>query len=358
MIAHLELRRYLTEQRFNIDTETISLYIAKGADPNTKNDYGETILHLAVYTRNITIVREVLKLGVDVHATNAQRETALANIMNRPPFDFEMAFVLLQEGKASPATTSLQEDNLLHLALHSGNLAYIYLALKSGVSLFNPNCAQDSPFKLMLKQKPLNLEACLLLTLAGSFAKVANTRESPLHFIPLTQTQSPQASWQSKGVTYQLDRRMLKYFARTGKNKEAVLSFIDSLPYDLKRPLIAQSRGLSMPTPLYEFFGYKRGLARTTPSSGSFLTLRLMEQKLPQRTTGKKVIHPFFGPITTLPPLPVPSAPPADFEIIKQSSMPALPSAPPPPFHEADLSDSSFFSTSAPQPGWISGYKG
>ncbi|WP_369800005.1 ankyrin repeat domain-containing protein [Wolbachia endosymbiont of Ctenocephalides felis wCfeT] len=57
--------------------ETIKLLIEKGADINAKNDKGETPLHRAAHKGKVRNVRGIIKTGCDINARDNELSTPL-----------------------------------------------------------------------------------------------------------------------------------------------------------------------------------------------------------------------------------------------------------------------------------------
>ena len=59
------------------DVEAIDVLIKAGADPNAKNDAGNTALHAAAYRGSVGAIRALLAAGADRNARNVYGATAL-----------------------------------------------------------------------------------------------------------------------------------------------------------------------------------------------------------------------------------------------------------------------------------------
>ena len=53
----------------SLETEIVSLLLAKGADPNIKNCNGQTAIHLAVYGDSLEIASSLLEFGGNIEET-------------------------------------------------------------------------------------------------------------------------------------------------------------------------------------------------------------------------------------------------------------------------------------------------
>lgn len=76
--------------------EGVRVALKKGADPNTANKYGNTVLMWASYEGFEDIVRELLKAGADVNKKDVYHKTAL--MFAREKKHYKIADILKKAG--------------------------------------------------------------------------------------------------------------------------------------------------------------------------------------------------------------------------------------------------------------------
>jgi len=152
--------------------------LKEGADPNGRDVFGRTPLHLAAEGGYLEVVEILLQHGADLNAKNARGETPLHLAALRGWRD--VAYVLLRHG-ADPNSRNAEGKTPLHLAAKEGHVTVVKILLESGA---DPN-GRD-----VFGRTPLHLAA------DGGYADVVelllqhganpNTRHlggrTPLHF--------------------------------------------------------------------------------------------------------------------------------------------------------------------------------
>ncbi|ARB92867.1 ankyrin repeat domain-containing protein [Legionella longbeachae] len=332
MSHDVELRDYLSQSEFNL--AGVTALIRAGANPNTPNVNGDTLLHLVIYCKAYALIPAVLKLGMDIQKQNKAGLSPLQCLLNNYPIDFEAAAVLIQAGAKVDSEDSFG-NNLLQHAVMSNCLGHISLALKLGVNAKKVNHSGQSPLYNLLHQQYIDIEATALLVFAGSGILARGSR---LHLPPIKQEHIIDCSeWRVKSKEY-LEPEALAVLGKYGNNKERVLNYIQSLPPFMKRELVNQA--LSKQTPLGKFFAVKRGLFQPEPGSGMWAQLLAMQKELNRqipissvRLTPNESFQPPFAP---------------GFE----------PSAPPASLYNAPIGESSPYTTAVSWPTAPSVYPG
>ena len=121
--------------------DTARKLIETGADVNTKGDYGETPLTLALANGNVALTARLLKAGADPKATRWNGETTLMIAANAG--SVEEVKLLLDAGLDVNATESEKGQNALMWAAAEGHPDVVDLLIQKGA---NVNTATKSGF--------------------------------------------------------------------------------------------------------------------------------------------------------------------------------------------------------------------
>jgi len=121
--------------------DTARKLIETGADVNTKGDYGETPLTLALANGNVSLTARLLKAGADPKATRWNGETALMIAANAG--SVEEVKLLLDAGLDVNAAESEKGQNALMWAAAEGHPDVVDLLIQKGA---NVNAATKSGF--------------------------------------------------------------------------------------------------------------------------------------------------------------------------------------------------------------------
>ena len=162
---------YGTPSIANHRKEIVELLIAEGADVNTKDEDGETPLHLAALRGHKEIVELLIAAGADVNATSTPEETE--NKFPQPsitPLDHakgEIADLLRKHGAKTGAWLLAAES--IHYAAGSGNIEAVKQHLAAGTDVNAKNQFGETPLHLafLLGHK----EIAKLLIAAGANEK-------------------------------------------------------------------------------------------------------------------------------------------------------------------------------------------
>lgn len=130
----------------------------KGADVNVLNEYGDTLLHMAIFQGNRNLFETLILLGADVNKENAKGVLPLHQTisLNR----LKMMRRLLQEDRLDVKKTDRYGFSALHLAAFSGlNKEDVHLLVLSGFDVNQKNIWGDTP--LFLASTPQMVQALL-----------------------------------------------------------------------------------------------------------------------------------------------------------------------------------------------------
>ncbi len=111
------------------DVKAVKSFLARGADPNGRNRFGATPLHMAVTARSIAVVRLLLEGGADPNAATRTGATPL----HLAAFDdsLEIAKALAARG-AKVNARNRDRATPLHMAACKGHRDMILFLLKRG----------------------------------------------------------------------------------------------------------------------------------------------------------------------------------------------------------------------------------
>lgn len=116
--AYLGIVRYLVEER--------------GADVDGRDNYGSSLLHIAVRYGYLQIAKYLIEQGADLEALDTEGNTPLhVAVHNR---DLKMATCLIELGANLEAKSS-EGNTLLHMAVLSNDLALVKYLVAQGIQL-------------------------------------------------------------------------------------------------------------------------------------------------------------------------------------------------------------------------------
>ncbi|HEV2601735.1 MAG TPA: ankyrin repeat domain-containing protein [Candidatus Babeliales bacterium] len=150
--------------------------VARGADINGKNKYGETALMYAVNHNKLDVIKWLLQMGVDKEVRSSRGRTVLFDAVARN--NVESVNMLLQAG-ANKNVRDDQGGTVLFQAIASGNIEIMDILLQAGV---NKN-VRDNQGRTSLEYaiQDDNLEAIKLLSQLSTDLKVRdNTDQTQL----------------------------------------------------------------------------------------------------------------------------------------------------------------------------------
>jgi uncharacterized protein len=126
-------------------TELIQVLIARKADLNARDMFGNTPLHAAAQMGSTQAVQTLLDLGADVDPVNDERETPLHKAIKRGS---EMKVKLLLEHKAQPNAVNNRGDSPLHIAV-SENSELVEILIRAGAEVNLPDKNGKTPLALV-----------------------------------------------------------------------------------------------------------------------------------------------------------------------------------------------------------------
>lgn len=85
--------------------EAAFLLIKSGASANISNQYGDNLLHLAIYSENLRHIRSALSLGVNRHNMNQLGQVPLLSLLKQNPVNLEATALFLLVDSLTRSTT-------------------------------------------------------------------------------------------------------------------------------------------------------------------------------------------------------------------------------------------------------------
>lgn len=169
----IKLAEVLNKSPLNM--EEAERCIHDGADPNTKDRYGRTLLHLAVNALDQSLIQKALHLKVDIDKTNHYGITAFGALLDVKPLKMNLIEIFV-EAHVQIDTRNSQGDALIHLAIDSGNCTIIQKAMRWGSDIKARDSEGLTALERLKAQKPLNQRALLILETLSSDGKPAASR--------------------------------------------------------------------------------------------------------------------------------------------------------------------------------------
>jgi cytohesin len=157
--------------------EIVKLLLERGANPNTKNNDGQTPLHWAALSSRVDVVRVLLERGADPNTKDNAGWTPLHEAAYRGRV--EIVKILLERG-ADPNTKDNDGQTPLHKAAQEGDIDVVKILLERGA---DPNTKDNDG------QTPLHKAACrgrvdvvkILLERGADPNTKDNDGQTPLH---------------------------------------------------------------------------------------------------------------------------------------------------------------------------------
>ena len=133
------------------DNETVKQAINANFNVNTKDESGQTALHIAVEHENVEVVRFLLEKGAKVNVKDKQKRTPILMIEDSLSDDHrttvEIVRLLIAKGADFNAQTG-EKETLLMMACGNGNIELVKVLLEAGA---NPNLKDEDGETAMQK---------------------------------------------------------------------------------------------------------------------------------------------------------------------------------------------------------------
>ena len=161
---------------YMIAEEIMHILLESDADPNARNDFGNTALHFAACNDNTKIVGSLLLYEAYINARNRDKNTPLhIAVEKQNPY---VVGALLKSGARTELKNN-ERDTALHIAARKGNSKIVDLLLKHGAKTELKNLAKDTA--VLIAAGNGNPEVMKLLLRNGANPNVKNLQnETPL----------------------------------------------------------------------------------------------------------------------------------------------------------------------------------
>ncbi|XP_035519365.1 transient receptor potential cation channel subfamily A member 1-like [Morone saxatilis] len=215
-----------------VDLQFLDQVISDGADPNSSDRYGQTILHEVSRAWSVDVMRFFLDRGSDLHRPDQFGITAL-HVASALDYQDMVQFLLDQ--KADPeARTLLDQQTPLHYAAKNEAIGSIRLLLQNGASISCTDYKHRTPLQLAANME--RSEAARLLLELGAEAGIKDS-DGQLCITALIGRMSPVAllALSQFHVTDRMTRQQYYY-----------LNLLEPEPHSPKTPL--QEAVISEPT--------------------------------------------------------------------------------------------------------------
>ena len=182
------------------------MLLESGAEPNARNNAGQTPLHLASALNSEALIVALLEAGAEVNLRDSAGQTPLHVAANRPPLPppppgapssstepvENAAIAILMEAGANPNVANPAGETPLHRAVSADKHASVAVLLRLGASVHGRDANGDTPLHKAAslprwegdRRRSLRFDTAMVLALAGAGGDV-NARnemgETPLH---------------------------------------------------------------------------------------------------------------------------------------------------------------------------------
>jgi uncharacterized protein len=119
------------------DAAEIRKLAAAGVDPNVRDDYGRTPLHVATFRRNRDAISALVQAGADINAKEHDRYDAVT--IAAVADDVGTLRMLLQLGASAKQVTSRYDGTALIAAAHLGHDLVVKMLIDAGAPLDHVN---------------------------------------------------------------------------------------------------------------------------------------------------------------------------------------------------------------------------
>lgn len=156
----------------NENIDAMDLLLKKGADINSKDSFGASAFHGAIYNNKLKAAELLLNHGADVNAKDSYGHPILGNVINTNKL--ESAKFLLKHGADVNAKDNY-EDTILHNIIGTNNIEAAKLLLQNGTDVNIENNNNFTPLdRAILGQ---HKELAELFLKSGATIKIGNTMD-------------------------------------------------------------------------------------------------------------------------------------------------------------------------------------
>lgn len=260
--------------------KTINHFSGKNLCLYQINANGHTLLDLAILSGDETNVEKVLTMGFDIqHVYRSTGKSPFTIFFTTQPLNYKIARLLVQYG-ASPHAIDAKGNNLLELAIATGDKTLIGQALDLGINPKEKKADKlsaieqaltkfpnDSSIAFFIRDYQPNLVEVISSPAAPQQAACSSTStQGPaksasrllIEIDNLFYKEEPGLSIYDFLVTQELDKDSLKYLGNKPSAKRAVFNYISDCK-DLHSKLEMIKNAMDESTQLGAFFWVKRG---------------------------------------------------------------------------------------------------
>jgi len=160
------------------DLEEARELIENGADVNSADQHGNSVLHIAAQNGRGAIVEDLILNGADVNKGNNHKNTAL-HLAAQNGWD-EVAKHLLRAKRIKVNFKDLHANTAMHLAAQNGQIGVLEQLIEAGANINEANAHRLAPLHLAVQNKWLDITRLLVQSGADLDFKdlIGNT---PLH---------------------------------------------------------------------------------------------------------------------------------------------------------------------------------
>ncbi|XP_054456669.1 transient receptor potential channel pyrexia-like [Anoplopoma fimbria] len=148
LLNHFRQLAATNQDTDQVDFDFLDKVISEGADPNSSDRYGQTILHEISRAWSVDVMRFFLDRGSDLLRPDQFGVTAL-HVASALDYQDMVQFLLDRKGLSDPeARTFLDQQSPLHYAAKNDAVGSIRLLLKAGASVSCTDYKERTPLQL------------------------------------------------------------------------------------------------------------------------------------------------------------------------------------------------------------------
>ncbi|KAE8280903.1 Protein quaking-A [Larimichthys crocea] len=289
LLNHFRQLAATNQDTDQVDLQFLDQVISHGADPNSSDRYGQTILHEISRAWSVDVMRFFLDRGSDLNQPDQFGVTAL-HVASA--LDYQDMVQFLLNRKADPeARTLLDQQTPLHYAAKNDAVGSIRLLLKAGASISSKDYKHRTPLQLAANLE--RSEAAQLLLELGAKAGIKDS-DGQLCMTALIGQMSPVArlALGQFHVTDKVTRQ--QYYYLNLLEPELCLPKTPLQEAVVNEPTSPAPRFLSGPAPVVA----PPTALRTSASTGPALMplIRQIQTVLPNGTPHPAALMPGAGP--------------------------------------------------------------